>query len=246
MTALDTGAYAKALADFGASVSPSAVLVISAHWEDAGIRIAAGLQPQLIYDFGGFPRELYLLKYPARGWPALAKDVAAELVKSGFESVLDERRGWDHGVWVPLRLMFPDAVIPIVEISLPMEWDAKELYRLGTALSPFRERGVLVMGSGGIVHNLRRLNWAEKEAMPEQWAKQFQDWVRDEVIKKDIESLFRYKTLAPHAEQAVPTPDHFHPLFAVLGASAEYSRVIPIFEGIEHGSLSMYSFQLVD
>ena len=244
ITALETGPYAQALGIFGKSVSPGTILVISAHWQDPGIRIASAPRPELIYDFGGFPRELYELKYPASGSPELAAEVGVELRGAGFEVMLDDRRGWDHGVWVPLRLMFPEARIPVVQISLPMQWSAEELFRVGEALSGFRKKGTLILGSGGIVHNLRLLNWAKKDAPAEGWAQEFQDWVRGAIEGRDLASLFQYERLAPHAARAVPTPEHFAPLFSVLAAAEGYTNVATIFEGIEHGNMSMYTFAL--
>jgi 4,5-DOPA dioxygenase extradiol len=245
MTALDQGPYAKALAAFGESVRPEAIVVISAHWQEAGIRIASAARPELIYDFGGFPRELYQLKYGAPGSPELAAQVAAELRRAGFESVLDEHRGWDHGVWVPLRLMFPSATVPVVAVSLPVAWSPEQLHRLGQALGGLREKGALILGSGGIVHNLRLMNWAEKDAPVDPWAREFQEWVRDAVARRDLASLFGFEKLAPHARRAVPTAEHFVPLFPVLGAAGDYRQVVAIFEGFEHGNMSMYSFQLL-
>lgn len=155
MTVLDRGPYAQALAAFGRTAEPRAIAVISAHWQEPGIRIASGAKPKLIYDFGGFPRALYELRYDAPGSPEMASEVKAELAHAGFEAALDEQRGWDHGVWVPLRLMFPEARIPVVAVSLPYGQSPEELYRLGKAIGTLRERGVLIVGSGGIVHNLR-------------------------------------------------------------------------------------------
>ncbi len=246
MTALETGPYAQALAAFGESVAPGAIVVISAHWQERGIRIASAARPELIYDFGGFPRELYELKYPAPGSPELAADVARELGSAGFEATLDDNRGWDHGVWVPLRLMFPEARIPVVQVSLPMQGSPEELFRAGEVLSGFRKKAVLILGSGGIVHNLRLLNWARKDAPAEGWAQEFQDWVHRAIERRDLASLFQYEKLAPHAARAVPTPEHFAPLFPVLGAAGDYKKVVPIFEGIEYGNMSMCSFGLVE
>jgi len=245
MTALEKGPYAQALAQFGKTVDPAAIVVISAHWQEPGIRIAAGTHPELIYDFGGFPAELYQLKYDAPGSPELAGGVAAALKQAGFDATLDGQRGWDHGVWVPLRLMFPKAQIPVVEISLPMHWLPSELYKVGQVLGGLSSQGVMVLGSGGIVHNLRMMNWREKAAPVDSWAQSFQEWVKERVTGRELDALFQYEKLAPNAAWAVPTPEHFAPLFPVLGAAGESSELIPIFEGIEHGSMSMFSFQLV-
>jgi len=246
MTALDNGEYARALGQFGKTVNPRLMVVISAHWEEPGIRIAAGAHPELIYDFGGFPQELYELKYDAPGSPTLAAEVAAVLKRAGFDAQLDEARGWDHGVWVPLRLMFPEARIPVVEISLPMRWAPKELYKIGQVLGGLRANGVLVMGSGGIVHNLRLMNWRQKDAALDPWAREFQEWVKERIERRDLETLFDYKKTGPYAARAVPTPEHFAPLFPVVGAAGESAKLVPIFEGIEHGNMSMFSFAIAE
>ncbi len=246
MTALDQGDYAKALAAFGRTVEPKAIVVISAHWQEPGIRIASGARPEVIYDFGGFPLELYELRYDAPGSPELAQEVRQELAQAGFDVSLDESRGWDHGVWVPLRLMFPEAKarIPVVAVSLPYGWAPEKLYQVGKAIHGLRERGVLILGSGGIVHNLRRMNWSDKHARVEPWALEFQAWVRKMVEKRAFEELFDYEKRAPYGKQAAPTPEHFVPLFPVLGAAGESARLSPIFEGMEYGNVSMFSFQL--
>jgi 4,5-DOPA dioxygenase extradiol len=246
MTVLETGPYARSLAEFGRSVAPLAIVVISAHWEEPGIQIAAGAHPPLIYDFSGFPKELYKITYDAPGSPSLAAEVAGRLKQAGFAAGLDGRRGWDHGVWVPLRLMFPDAQIPVVEISLPTQWSPRKLYNVGQALAAFRQEGVLVMGSGGIVHNLRLMNFRQKDTPVDAWASEFQEWVKEGIEKEDLEKLFAYEKEAPNAARAVPTPEHFAPLFPVLGAARQSARLVPIFEGIEYGNMSMFSFQLVD
>lgn len=245
MTALDKGAYGAALAKFGGSVKPKAIALISAHWQEPGIRIASGARPGMIYDFGGFPRQLYELKYDAPGSPDLAEEIAARMKDAGFDVQLDETRGWDHGVWVPLRLMFPAARIPVVEVSLPTRWTPQQLHKIGQALSGLRTSGVLIMGSGGIVHNLHRMNWRDKNATADPWAQDFQSWVKARVGQHDLESLFRYESQAPHARWAVPTAEHFAPLFPVVGAAGAAAELVPIFEGIEHGNMSMFSFEMV-
>jgi len=244
MTALERGPYAQALNAFGKSVSPSAILVISAHWQERDIRIASGPRPELIYDFGGFPRELYEMKYPAPGSPDLSAETAAVLQHAGFDAQLDDRRGWDHGVWVPLYLMFPEAKVPVVEISLPTRSTPQELYRVGEALREFRKKGALIVGSGGIVHNLRLMNFAQQDASPESWASEFQDWVQDKIERRDLTALFNYRAIAPHVARAVPTEEHFVPIFPVLGAAGSDYQINSIFEGIEYGNMSMYTFAL--
>lgn len=244
MAALDKGPYAQSLAAFGCSVNPRAIVIVSAHWQERGLRIASGVRPEPIYDFGGFPRALYEMKYEAPGSPQLAAEVAAALKQANLTAELDERRGWDHGVWVPMRLMFPEAHIPIVQISLPMA-TPEELYEVGQALGGFRAKGVLVVASGGIVHNLGMMNWREKDAPADTWASEFEAWVKQRIERRELAALFDYERQAPHAAVAVPTPEHFLPLFPALGAAGASAKLHPIFEGMEHANMSMFSFALV-
>jgi 4,5-DOPA dioxygenase extradiol len=245
MTALDKGPYAQALAAFGNSVNPRAIIVISAHWQERRIRIASGSHPELIYDFGGFPRALYEMKYAAPGSPELAAEVAAALKQGNFTAELDEQRGWDHGVWIPMRLMLPEARTPIVQISLPT-LPPEELCKIGQALAAFRTKGILVVGSGGFVHNLGMLNWRDKNAPVDSWAREFQSWVKQHIERRDLAALFDYEKHAPHAALAVPTPEHFLPLFPVLGAVGNSAKLQPVFEGMEHANMSMFTFALSD
>ncbi|MEN6601075.1 MAG: class III extradiol ring-cleavage dioxygenase [Bryobacteraceae bacterium] len=245
MVAIETGPYQKALERLGRAHRPKAVVVISAHWESHDeIRITSVAKPSLIYDFGGFPGKLYELKYEAPGAPDLARRISGMLRDGGISSTLDAVRGFDHGVWVPLRLMYADAGVPVVELSIPITRSPAELFRIGTLLSPLRAEGVLVLGSGGIVHNLRRLDWQHKGAPPQTWALDFDRWVAAKLDAWDVEGLFRYKTAAPSAALAVPTREHFHPIFVVLGAARPRGRIEYIHEGFEYGTLSMRCFAI--
>ena len=244
MTALEPGPYAQALAEFGRTLRPEAIVVISAHWQAEGIHIASSPRPQLIYDFRGFAKELYELRYDAPGSPELANRIKVKLDSAGLPAMLDELHGWDHGVWVPLRLMFPEARIPVVAVSLPYPQSPEELYRAGKAIGGLRNQGILILGSGGLVHNLRLMNPAQKNASAETWAEEFQRWVRDAIVRHDLPALFACKKQAPHAKRAVPTTEHFAPIFAVLGAAGEAAQLTPIYESIEYATISMYSFAL--
>jgi 4,5-DOPA dioxygenase extradiol len=230
MVAIETGIYQEALERFGREHRPGAMVVISAHWESGDtVRIASAAEHRLVYDFGGFPRELYELTYPAAGDPGLARRIDGMLRNGDVRSALDPVRGWDHGVWVPLRLIYPKADVPIVELSIPGALSPAELFRIGGLLSPLRSEGVVILGSGGIVHNLGRLDWRRRDGPAEQWA-----W--------DIDALLRYQRTAPSAALAVPTNEHFHPLFVALGAAREQGRIEHIHEGFQYGTLSMRSF----
>jgi 4,5-DOPA dioxygenase extradiol len=222
---------------------PDAVVVISAHWQiPLPIRVTSSERPVQIYDFGGFPEALYQVKYPASGAPVLAAEIVRMLSATGLRAVADKERGLDHGVWVPLRFCFPDANVPVVAVSLPMEMPPAELVRMGKALAPLRGRNVLLVGSGGVVHNLRRLAWQDSHAPVDPWANEFDEWVIERVRAHDIEGLLAYRSTAPHADLAVPTTEHFDPLFVVLGSTAAGERVVDIHEGFRHGNLSMRSF----
>lgn len=235
--ALEEDAFTRSVHDFGQSLDGTpAMIVVSAHWQSRGVRVNAVPRPQPIYDFGGFAPELYTLRYEAPGHPALAREVA-QLTGA----VLEEERGWDHGLWVPLRHLRPQADIPIVEVSLPVDAD---LMAIGRALAPLRERGIVIIGSGGIVHNLRLIHLESKDAPVDAWAAEFDAFVADALERRDFDAVAAYRTRAPHAARAVPTPEHFEPLLVLLGAAAEKDRVTTIHAGFQYGNLSMRTFAL--
>lgn len=244
MVALEHGPYQLALERFGEQLHPAAIAVISAHWKSgAEVRLTSADNHHLIYDFGGFPKPLYELRYDAPGNPALALRMQSLLAESPFPVRLDEARGLDHGVWIPLRFMVPQADVPVVELSLPAA-DPRALFALGQALEPLRSEGVLILASGGIVHNLARLDWHHRDRPAEPWAQAFDAWFAERLESRDWEALFRYRELAPHAALAVPTSEHFDPVFIALGAASGFAQVANIHQGFEYGSLSMRSFAL--
>jgi 4,5-DOPA dioxygenase extradiol len=244
--ALDDDAYTRALGAWARGrPRPQAVVVVSAHAEARGpVRVNAGARPSLIFDFYGFPAPLYALRYPAPGAPDLAREVSGAFGAARLAPVLDAQRGWDHGVWVPLRLLYPAADVPVVEVSLPVPRTPELLLGMGRALAPLRDKGVLLLGSGGIVHNLRRLRWDDPGGPPEPWSAAFSAWVDERLLALDTAGLEAYATAAPHADLAVPTSEHFDPVFFVLGARRERDRVESVFEGFRYGTLSLRSFAL--
>jgi len=244
--ALEDDGYTRALAIFGKrSPQPEAIVVISAHWEARGpVHVNAVAHPGVIYDFAGFPRELYALDYPAPGAPALAADTLRHLASAGIEAVAEMARDWDHGLWVPLKLLFPEATIPIVEISMPVVRSPALVFHIGEALRPLRSRGVLLIGSGGIVHNLHLLRWGDKEAPVDPWAAAFDEWVVDRVERRAFADLLAYRLRGPGADLAAPTTEHLDPLFFILGAATEEDRTLPVFAGFHYGNLSMRTFAL--
>ncbi|WP_257448905.1 dioxygenase family protein [Archangium lipolyticum] len=244
MVALETDAFPQAMKAFGESVAPRALVVVSAHWETpGGVRVTASEAPPLIYDFGGFPEPLYQLKYPSPGAPELARDIVARLGAAGLPATADASRGLDHGTWIPLRLAFPAARTPVVQVSLPWGASAADVAKMGEALRPLRAEGVLLMGSGGITHNLRRLAWQDKSAPAASWAGEFDAWVGERLAARDFAGIQSW-TSAPHARLAHPSAEHFLPIFFALGAALPEERVTPVFEGFHYSSLSMRSFVL--
>lgn len=239
--AIEQDDFTRAVASFGKTLRGArAIAVVSAHWQARSVRVNAVARPETIYDFGGFSEELYKIRYEAPGDPALAREIAALLGGASLE----EQRGWDHGLWVPLRILLPDADIPIVEIAQPNPTTPADLLRIGQTLAPLRDDGVVIAGSGGIVHNLRAIHLADKNAPVDEWARQFDDWFATHLAARDFSTLTRYAELAPHANLAVPTPEHFEPVFVALGASRETDSLTTIYEGFHYGNLSMRTFAL--
>jgi len=245
--ALEQDGYAVALRTCGAGLASraSAVVVMSAHWEAAPpVRVTSHASPPVIYDFGGFPEPLYEMTYPAPGDPLLAGRILEAFASAGVSGASEPLRGWDHGVWIPLRLMLPDAPVPVVQVSLPAGTGPEGLMSIGRALATLRDQGVLLVGSGGIVHNLRRVALHDKSAPVDGWARDFDSWFADRLSAGDIASLVDWRRRAPAPSMAHPTPEHFEPVFFSLGAAGPDAKVTPIWEGFHYGNLSMRSFAL--
>ena len=243
LSALGGDAHAAALRAFGERhTGARALLVISAHWQvSQPIRVTAWDQAPLLYDFGGFPEELYRLTYPAPGSPVAAARVVNLLQSAGQQARFERERGLDHGVWTPLRLAWPEAATPVIEVSTPFA-PPQELFQLGRALRPLRDDGFLLAASGGIVHNLSRVHLENKNAPVDAWAAEFDQWVAAAVEARKLEPLIEYRRTAPHARLSVPTTEHFDPLFVVLGMAYPDEPVETIFAGFHYGNLSMRSF----
>ena len=240
---LEAGEFGETLRRFAERIPrPDAIVVASAHWEAPWpIRVTAAAAPPLIYDFGGFPRALYELRYPAPGSPALAAEVVRLLSEKSLPAAPDPRRGWDHGVWIPLRLLYPEADVPVVEVSLPIPRDPATVLRMGAALAPLRERNVLLLGSGGIVHNLGRARLDRPDGPVDDWARQFDTWVRQGVDRREKEEIARYQERAPHASLAVPESEHFDPLLFALGAADDADVTEEVASGFQYSNLSLTS-----
>jgi len=228
--------YAMALRAFAAAnFKPQAIVVVSAHWvKRTPVRVTTGGRPKTIYDFRGFEKALHEFPYPAPGHPALAKDVLARLADEGFTTEADPDRGFDHGVWVPLSILYPGAALPVVAVSLPSDLETRDLLRLGRALAPLRDRGALVVGSGGITHNFDV--HGEDPRM-----RAFDAWTRERLERMDVEAIADYAKASPDAEYAHPSTEHWDPVYAVLGAAAAGERVSHVYEGFR-GGFSMRCF----
>ncbi|QCD95048.1 extradiol ring-cleavage dioxygenase-like [Vigna unguiculata] len=221
---------------------PSSILVISGHWDTTvpTVNVVDSVN-DTIYDFYGFPKEMYQLKYPAPGAPKLARRVKELLRKSGFNRVdEDTKRGLDHGAWVPLFLMYPEADIPVCQLSIQSNQDGTHHYNLGKALAPLKDEGVLIMGSGSAVHNLRAIS---PNSTVQPWALEFDNWLKDALLEGRYEDVNHYEEKAPHAKKAHPWPDHFYPLHVAIGAAGENAKAKLIHSSIELGSLSYASYQ---
>lgn len=246
MLALDAGQTGAAWQQRFANLPrPKAILVLSAHWLTPAPLLSAAPQPETIHDFGGFPRELYTIRYPAPGAPALASEVAALLNAAGFAARTDPERGLDHGAWVPLRLMVPAADIPVLQLSLQPQFGPEYHYRLGQALAPLRAQGVLLLGSGSLTHNLFEVQWNagdDESAVPD-YVYAFQHWIHEKLLAGDTAAVLDYRQQAPSAVRAHPTEEHLLPLFVMLGTRAD-EPIHRHYAGITEGVLAMdvYSF----
>jgi 4,5-DOPA dioxygenase extradiol len=246
MVALEDEPWGRALEEFAKTLPrPRAVVVVSGHWEAPGrVRVTAASRPDTIHDFRGFPEDLYHLRYPAKGDPGLAALITRLLNDSGFPAATDPERGLDHGVWVPLMRLYPKADVPVVEISQPLRRNPEDMLRMGAALSRLRSEGVLLLGTGGVVHNLARVSGQDDPDKVESWAREFDDWIWDRLEAMDVAAIASYQASAPHARLAVPTPDHFDPIFVILGSALPGERALTIHEGFRHGTISMRSFAI--
>lgn len=239
--ALEPGLAGANLAKVGQQLSDvKAVLVVSPHWQTRGLQVQAMAQPETIHDFGGFPSALYEIEYKAPGAPALAARTAELLTEQGMPAVLQDARGLDHGAWVPLLHMFPEATIPVFQVSLPHTLDTRQALRLGQGLKSLREEGVLIIGAGSITHNLYDIR--SPGSPTERYVDEFTGWIKQRLAEGDIESLIDYRRLAPNAAKAHPTEEHFLPLLVAIGASEEAEAMTLIEGDVTYGVLSMESY----
>ncbi|VVP27285.1 4,5-DOPA dioxygenase extradiol [Pseudomonas fluorescens] len=224
MLALEPGASGPALARLAAEwPKPKAIVIVSAHWESNELLVSGNPQPDTWHDFGGFPQALFEVQYPAPGDPLMAAEVAERLEHAGLPARIDPKRPFDHGVWVPLSLMYPQADIPIVQVSLPTHGGPALQTRVGQALAGLRELGVLLIGSGSITHNLRELDWHAGPESVEPWAREFRDWMVEKLEAQDEVALHDYRRQAPNAVRNHPSDEHLLPLYFARGAGGKFS-----------------------
>jgi 4,5-DOPA dioxygenase extradiol len=243
MNAIEVNSYTKAWSRLKQTFPrPKAILSVSAHWYGAGTLLTAMDAPRTIHDFGGFPRELFEFEYPAPGDPAFAKRVRELLAP--VPAALDDRWGLDHGTWSVLCHLYPDADVPVVQLSIDEIEPASFHFELGRRLAPLREEGVLLIGSGNVVHNLHAYAWGRHPTEPFDWAVRFEQRVRGSLLAADDATLVGYESLGADAKLAAPTPDHYLPLLYVAGARHADDQVTFPVEGIDGGSVSMLTAKL--
>jgi 4,5-DOPA dioxygenase extradiol len=246
MLAIQDSPAHRFLRDLGLSLPrPKAILIASAHWEtmdNPAVSLAA--QPETIHDFGGFPDALFAIQYPAQGAPDAAERAAALLELAGFAVKRSAQRGLDHGAWVPLRLMYPDADIPVAQIALIRGGDPARHAQMGAALRELREAGVLIIGSGSLTHNLHELRHHALDAPAPEWVSEFGAWVKETLRRQDYAALLDYRRLAPAGARNHPTEEHLLPLFVAIGAGGAAPKAELLHSSYEYGILAMdmYAF----
>lgn len=218
---------------------PNAILMLSAHFEAPTATVTASASPRIVYDFYGFPDALYDITYPAAGDPGLAHRVAALLEDGGVPTLEDDARGLDHGAWVPLSLMYPDADVPVVQLSIDASKGARYHLRLGELLRPLRDEGVLIVGSGGATHNLSVALRASPDDTVPDWVETFREWLADAVANDKRDDLADFRTIAPDAARNHPTDEHFLPLLCALGATEHGESRQRVHDSETYGSLAM-------
>jgi 4,5-DOPA dioxygenase extradiol len=242
MNAVLNNSYTEAICkSIEAIPKPEAILVISAHWETKGTYITATDAPKQIYDFYGFPDELYNVKYNPTGSKKYAEMVAKQLVDSNV--MLTDKWGLDHGAWSVLTHMYPKADIPVFQMSLNRLGDEKYHYNLGRKLSSLRRKGILIIGSGDIVHNLRIMN-NEVDAAPFEWATEFDNYIAEAIVSRKHDNIIAYDRTGESAGLSVPTKEHYLPLLYIAGLQEESDEVKFIYKGIQHSSISMTSIKI--
>ncbi|UOF02443.1 4,5-DOPA-extradiol-dioxygenase [Bdellovibrio reynosensis] len=243
MNAIDSNPYTKTLNSLGEKLpKPKAILVISAHWMTEGSWITEMPKPKTIHDFYGFPQELFDVQYPAPGSPEIAKFIR-ESVQHPRIHADTEMWGLDHGTWSVLRHLYPAADIPVLQLSLHMEKPVEYHIELGKQLSQLRDKGILILGSGNLVHNLRTIRW-EPNAQPYDWAVEYDEWLKARLLDRDFSAVLNDFHRTEAGKMSIPTMEHYYPLHYVLGAADSADELKFEYEELQNGSISMRSFSL--
>ena len=243
VSALRPGPSGEVLAQAARTLpQPRVIVIVSAHWDTAEPMVGFAERPATIHDFYGFPEPLYRLRYPATGCPEAAREVVEALRSGGLPVHIDSARGLDHGAWIPLRTMFPEADIPVVPLSIQSHAGPRHAWRLGTALAPLAERGFLVIASGNLTHNLGDFRSGMHEAGSTDYVRRFTDWIAARLAEGGLEALLDYRRRAPDAVRAHPTDEHLLPLFVALGAAGPAARANRLHAGIDYGVLAMDAY----
>jgi 4,5-DOPA dioxygenase extradiol len=241
MHALEPGAAGEAWKALGRRLGkPRAIMISSAHWETSLPMLTGAARPQTIHDFYNFPEPLYRLRYPAPGAPELAQRAQTLLKNAGIGASIDGTRGLDHGAWAPLLYAYPEADVPVVQISVQPALGPRHHLQLGKALRPLADEDVLIVGSGHMTHNLR--DWSRGQGRPEPYAREFAEWVKEKLESRDFDALVDYRARSPHGARAHPTDEHFLPLFFALGAAPEGTKAERIHDAIDSGVLAMDAY----
>ena len=236
--ALKDNTFTQSLTKLGSKLGkPNAILVISAHWQTAGTYVSINPKPRVIYDFGGFEDALYQVKYPAIGHPELAKETAAQIKST--KVLHDQEMGLDHGAWTILKFMYPLADVPVFEMSMDYRESPLFHFNLGKELQALRNKGVLIIGSGNVVHNLRKADFYNENSQAPEWAIDFDQNLKKQINSRSFQSVVNYQSMGNAASLSVPTNEHYLPLLYILGLSDSNDQIEHFIEGFQHGTISM-------
>ncbi|VEF49886.1 extradiol ring-cleavage dioxygenase class III protein subunit B [Bacillus freudenreichii] len=241
LLAIEDNEYTQFLNHLGKQLPrPKAIVLFSAHWESPVQKVSAVDNYSTIYDFGGFPEALYTIQYPAKGSKEVSKEIEKSFVEHGVPYEVDKERGLDHGAWVVLRLLYPEADIPVISMSVNPQLSPVEQYKIGKSISKLREKDILIIGSGGTVHNLGALKMGTGIGQIDDWALDFDLWLERQLNNWDLESLFNYQSAAPSSSLAVPPygNEHFIPIFYAMGAADDHQKAALVHRSYRYGNLS--------
>jgi 4,5-DOPA dioxygenase extradiol len=242
LLALEKNSYTSFLKEYMKVMNkPTAIVILSAHWESKEQLISAVSKHEVIYDFAGFPEEIYQVTYPASGCLELSDKILTLLSKIGVLGELDDRRPLDHGAWGLLHIMYPEADIPIVSLSISPDLPFAKQYEIGKVLGDLKKSNVLIIGSGGIVHNFNHIQ--EDMHVAEGWAISFEEWVEEKIMNWDMETLVNYEQMAPYSKDAVPTKEHFIPLVIAMGSGDDNKKPKLLHRTFQYGNLSLTAWQ---